>query len=441
MFRQWIQSLRSHKLLTLGILIHLLFYVSALWTGWLSPLLSGPAAHYHDPGIDFFQIVRGAWSFWHGGKLTGAALAGGGRYGPIGYAVNTNVYHPLFTLVVGTPLTFLAPAASYIVWLYVKLIADFLLIGFFWRQVCGLPYGEFATFLLLANVSEYAELAAGQYHFVFNAGLLLFLLMLRKRSLIGSILTFAATLLVKPVGLLFVPALVCKRHWRLVLFALAAFVFATWPFLLSGSGGYYLTNLVKQFLHPDNPGPDQIITLNALLHYSSHWPDAIYQAIRYTILAGVLLLSTWKRTPLVKALFFSIAYFLLFYNLVYEYTWSTLAYILAVCVVFCADFQSKPARICMLLTCLPSCFLLLRLLHIDVTEGARTGFVPGTVAWRWMVVSKVLPLILLMGCVLAPEAKQVGKMVKGLAVRVVSMARKAPQEAPEGKTRARQPVA
>jgi len=395
--------IHTYLLLYVGIAIHVLFYVSALWTGWLDVFFSGSSTHYADPGIDFFQVVRGAWSWWHGGSLTGVALPSGQVYAPaLHYAVNKNVYSPLFTIVLGTVLMLLAPQDSYAAWILIKLLLDLLLISFFWKQVRGYKYGQLATFILLASLDEYAELAAGQYHLVFNACLLLFLMM-QKRSQLGIILFYAASILVKPVGLLFVPALVFKRHWRLALFALALVVLATWPFLLNKSGMYYINNLVKEFFHPDSPGPDQIMTLNALLRYSFRWPNTAYQAIQYAALALVLLLSASKRTPLATSIFFSIAYFLLFYNLVYEYDWSTLAYVLAICVVFCPAFQTRTARICILLTCLPSCFLLLRLFHVDVSFNNHLGFHPGLVAWRWMVVSKIVPLLLLCGSVLAGD--------------------------------------
>ncbi len=409
----------GRKFLLIGVLIHVLFYASVLSGGWLNIFFSGSSTHYADPGIDFYQVVRGAWSWWHSGSLTGAALANKQVYAPaLHYGVNKNVYSPLFTIVLGTVLMAFSPQAGYVAWIVIKMGLDVLLIGLFWRQVRDRPYGEFATFLLLANFSEYAELAAGQYHFVFNACLLVFLLMLKRRSLVGSILWYALGILVKPIGLLFVPALVFKRHWRIALFALALVVLATWPFLLNKSGTYYINNLVKEFFHPDAVGPDQVITLNALLRYFFHWPNAVYQAIQYVTLGLIVLLSARKQTPLAKSLFFSIAYFLLFYNLVYEYDWSTLAYVLPVCVLFCAEFQSPVARVCMLLTCLPSCFLLLRLFHVDVSFNNHLGFHPGLVAWRWMVVSKVVPLLALMGSVLAPEIAMGSKRVKGVILRL-----------------------
>lgn len=230
--------------------------------------------------------------------------------------------------------------------------------------------------------------------------------------MVGSILFYAGSILVKPIGLLFVPVLLIKRRWRIVLFALAIVVLATWPFLLNKSGMYYINNLVKEFFRPDSPGPDQIMTLNALLRYSFHWPAQVYQAIQYTALALVLLLSARKQTYLVASVFFSTAYFLLFYNLIYEYDWSTLAYVLAVCVVFCPAFQTPFARVCMLLTCFPSCFLLLRIFHIDISYNAFLGFHPGIVAWRWMVLSKVVPLVLLVGSVLAGDVSFFSKHLR-----------------------------
>lgn len=409
LMRLWrlLQRFYKHKLLFIGGIIHLTFYLSVLSGNWLNVFFSNSSTHFGRIGIDFFQVVRGAWAWWHGGSLAGVALANGQIYAPVSYFVNKNVYHPLFTIALGTPLMLLPPQVSYVTWICIKLVLDFLLIRFFGKQVQDLPYGEFATFLLLVNASEYAELEAGQYHFVFNACLLLFLLALRRRDLLGSTIFYALTILIKPIGLLFVPVFIFRRHWRIVLGMLGIVALATLPFFIHQAGTYYVNNLLDNFFHPSSPGPSQIMTLNALLRYSLHWPDVVYQALQYTVLAFTVLLSISKQTYLVKSIFFSIAYFLLFYNLVYEYHWSTLAYVLAACVIFCPDFQSKAARVCILLTCLPGCFLLLRLFHYNV----GSNLIPGIAAWRWMVISKITPLFLLMGCVLRPEIARGWKRV------------------------------
>src|SRR5258707_1533762 len=124
----------GRKFLLIGVLIHVLFYASVLSGGWLNIFFSGSSTHYADPGIDFYQVVRGAWSWWHSGSLTGAALANKQVYAPaLHYGVNTNVYSPLFTIVLGTVLMAFSPQAGYVAWIVIKMGLDVLLIGLF----CG----------------------------------------------------------------------------------------------------------------------------------------------------------------------------------------------------------------------------------------------------------------------------------------------------------------
>src|SRR5689334_4795950 len=99
---------RKYFLLYLGVLLHLLFYVSVAWTGWFDHFFSGAALHVGGKGIDFYQVPRGAWAFWHGGSLSGEPLPDGQQWGKEYWSQN-NVYHPLFTLLVGTVLTWFDP--------------------------------------------------------------------------------------------------------------------------------------------------------------------------------------------------------------------------------------------------------------------------------------------------------------------------------------------
>jgi hypothetical protein len=400
--RRLAQSMCEHKLLTLGLTIHLLFYVSALWTGWLNIFFSGESLHVATPYIDFLQIPRGAYNWWHYGPLTGVAQHGV-VYGPVPYWVNPNVYHPLFTLELGSFLMLLTPGTAYAVWIWVKLGIDLLTIDAFWRAVRTTPHGEFATFILLASFSEYAELADGQYHFVLNISLLCFLMLLEKKSAWWSAISYAGSILVKPIGLLFVPALLFKRQWKVVLIGLVLVAVATWPFLLAGYGAYYIDNLKATIGHWSGQGPDQIMTLNAFLHFSSHWPEQAYTILQYATLGVILLLSSLPRTSKSRAIFYAVVYFLLFYTLVYEYDWSTLSYVLPVCIVVDGAFQTTWARICAALTCLPGCFLVLRLLHVDVSYSVYLGWHPGLFAWQIMVLSKVAPVLMLCGWVLVSD--------------------------------------
>src|SRR5437764_17088 len=103
----------SYKLLGLGVIINGLFVLSAVQTGWFDLFFSGSALHHGSKGIDFYQVLRGAWAYWHGGSLTGEPLANGDVYAKGPYFVNTNVYHPLLTLALGSLLIPFEPTLAY----------------------------------------------------------------------------------------------------------------------------------------------------------------------------------------------------------------------------------------------------------------------------------------------------------------------------------------
>ncbi len=398
----------AYKLLYLGLLMQALFYLSISKTGWLDIFFSGGALHNSAKGIDFYQVLRGAWAYWYGGSLTGQPLLDGAVYAPVPYYVNTNVYHPAFTIFVGTFLASFSPNTAYLLWFWLKLPILLAASAYFYWNFRQEKYVQFGVFILLANFSAYLELAAGQFQFVLNICLLLFLTSLaKKRHVIWTSTWYWISLFVKPIGLLFVPTLLAKRHTAIVLIALAIFTLETLYFWISGQGGYYITNLMNNIVYPTYPKVDQIITLNTLLRNSIDLPTIIYQALQDAVLALTIFLGTLKRIHPCKGVFLMIVYFLCFYNLVYEYDWSTLAYVLAVCVVALPEFQTRLARFWILLTCLPSCFIVLKIFHFDVTNTSPFGFVPGDDAWRLMIISKLFPLIELCISVLAADIKPI----------------------------------
>jgi hypothetical protein len=405
--------LKKYALIYLGLIIYLLFFISAAWTGWFDVFFSGAALHEGAKGIDFYQLPRGAWAFWHGGSLTGDPLANGSQYAKKDFA-NGNVYHPLFTLTLGSFLALLDSDRSPYIWLWIKLLISLPVIGYFFWSFRTSRYSAFATFILLANFSIYLELTAWQFHFVLNMFLLLFLILLVKnRHAFLSGFLYGLGLLVKPIGLLFVPMLLIKGRWKIALFGIALFVLCTGGFLFHGVGRYYTNNLVNNLSSSGTMGPNQIITLQALLRYATHWPDFIYQAIQNATLFLVVFLGALRRTHISKAAFLYIAYFLCFYEQVFEYQWSSLAYVLAVCVVACPEFQTTFSRFCILLNCLPDCFMLLNRLHVDVKDMGYLGLIPGPTAWEWMVISKLIPLFLLLASVLATDLKPTFTQLKG----------------------------
>lgn len=390
-----------YKLIFAGLLLYLAFFFSVASTGWFDVFFSGPALHVGAKGIDFLQVPRGAWSFWHGGSLDGEPLKSGGVYADK-EAVNSNVYHPLFTLTLGTFLATFSPGTAWLLWLWLKFVLSLAVVALFYQNFHASKYVQLAIFLLTANLSIYLELAAGQFQFLVNIAVLLLLIALTKRSSVwlGGLL-YGLGLLVKPLGLLFVPILLLKRQWTTVVVGLGLFILSTLVMLTAG--GYYIDGLIANIFYPWNPGPNQIITLFALWHSLVHEPAFVSALLRYSVLGLLLLLGVWRRIDLNKAIFLLVVYFLCFYNQVYEYDWSLLAYVGAICVVCCPSFQTRFARFCLLLICLPSCFVLLRILHFDVVIDKNLGAVPGTLAWQLMVISKVVPLLLLTGSVLAPD--------------------------------------
>jgi hypothetical protein len=408
---------RTYWLIYLGLAVYLLFFISVAWTGWLDIFFSGAAAHAGDKGVDFYQILRGTWAYQHGGSLTGEPLPNGAQYANQNY-VNDNVYHPLFTFTLGSLLLHFNPDVSPYVWLWTKFVLSLPVIAYFYWSFRQNKYAQFAVFVILVNFSVYLELTTWQFQFVFNILLLVLLVnLIKKGSFLWNGATYGLGLFVKPIGLLLVPVLFFRRQWKVALVGIGIFALTTW--IMSGPGKYYIDNLTANLFSISLNGPNQIISFNAFLRYITTWDDSVYREIQNAALALLVVLGLFRRVHLSKAVFLLIVYYLCFYNQVYEYQWSTLAYVIAVCIVCCPEFQTKLAIIFILLNCLPTCFLILNLLHIDVTyAGTYGGWVPGATAWEWMVVSKFVPLFLLCGSVLASDVKPIFKQLKTFVIEL-----------------------
>ncbi|GHO57373.1 glycosyltransferase 87 family protein [Ktedonobacter robiniae] len=416
------RHLAAYYLIYIACIIHLLFYISVSKTGWFNLFFSGAALHEGAKGIDFYQVPRGAWAFWHGGSLTGEPLWNGSQYAKAEFSQN-NVYHPFFTIIVGTFLMQFDPASAPYIWLWSKLVITVLVTGYFIWSFRESKHLGFAVLMLLANFSVYLELAAWQFHFVLNVFLLLFLInLVKNRDVVWRGIWYWLSLIVKPIGFLFIPFLFAKGRWRTIVVGALCFGLTTW--ILSGIGGYYIDNLKATLFGPGGAGPNQIITLNALLRHTSftHWPDIVYKIIQYSMLVITIFWAAFRRVHRSKVICLVIVYYLFFYEMTFEYHWSTLAYVLPICVVCCPEFQTRWAKACMLLVCLPGCFALLNVLHIDVTNQGYWGLIPGERAWQFMVLSKLIPVFLLCVCVLIPDIKPIFRQTRAFwsAVRRVN---------------------
>jgi len=398
----------KHKLIYLGLLINILFYISAYQTKWFDYFFSGSSLHLCCRGLDFYQVPNGAYAYSHGGSFTGEVAPGAQAYAA-GYYSNTNVYHPLFTGLVGGLLILFAPANSLYIWMLVKLCITPALVIYFYRNFKEKKYINFAIFLMLIDFTQYLEIRISQYQFIFNVFVLLLLINLAKGKndpLINGIY-FCFSLIVKPIGFLWLPLLFSKGQRKAMLFGLSLFMVTTGIFLINQSGDYYMNNLVSRIFTPDNSGPIQIITLDALLRYSTPLPEYILGMIKMAFFVLILFLSTLRRIHIVKAFYLSIVFYLLFFNLVYEYYYTTLVIVLAVCLVACPDFQTKGARVLATVISLPNVFFLLHYFHVGFVQDQFLGPDPTLLGWQLIVLSRIIPVILLTFLVLRTDLRPV----------------------------------
>src|SRR5262249_46321353 len=150
-------------------------------TGWLNILFDGGALHQCCRGMDFYQIPRGAWAYFHGGELTGKPVDGGTQYYP-GHFVSSNVYHPQFTILLGSLLMQFPADQSFYIWMWMKCGITLLVTLYFYWTFRASKYVNLAAFILLANISSYLEIAVSQFHAIFNILLLLLMMSLSKRQ-------------------------------------------------------------------------------------------------------------------------------------------------------------------------------------------------------------------------------------------------------------------
>lgn len=405
----------KYALLGIGLLIHIAFFISACWTKWFNFFFSGSSLHICCRGMDFYQIPNGAYSYWHGGPFS-VAYSTAKYWYSVGFPiVNATIYHPVFVLSIGSLLMLFPPAASFYAWMFIKLGVNLALMTYFFLSFRESKYIYLATFLSLVNSTQYLEIEISQFQFALNTMLLLMLIVLAKKdnSRLGGFFYFLS-LLTKPIGLLWIPLFIFKRQWNVLLIGLSLFMIATGLFLFNHVGNYYINNLWKNFFTPIEEGPVQVITLNALLRYSTSLPASVLAAIKFICLTLVIILSSSKRISLQTGIFLAIAYYLLFYDLVYEYQYTTLIPILAICLVTCPEFQRLSSRICIVIVSLPNILFVLHLLafwnfklgsfHATTTMiiNPVLGTDPTDLGWQLLVLSRIVPLMALAICVVQP---------------------------------------
>ncbi len=420
LIKNWLVWIVHHKLIYIGLLINVLFYISASQTKWFDYFFSASALHLCCKGLDFYQIPNGAYAYLHGGSLSGVVPQGIKAYW-IGHPLNNyNVYHPIFTLILGSFLILFEPTKSFYIWMYLKFFITLWMVIYFYKNFKGNKYLDFAIFFMLTNFTQYLEIEVSQYQFVVNFFIFLMLVNFAKnRSDILNGIWYFMSLIVKPFGLLWVPILFFKRKYKTMLIGLILFIIFTTIFLLNSSGNYYTYYLQYHFFHPDKSGPIQIITLDAFLRYSTAIPEFVLGGLKIVCFIVIVCLSTFKRISLFKAMYLSIVYYLLFYDRVYEYQYTTLIPILAVCLVVCEEFQRRLSIILITIIGFPSIFFILHYFKIGFIQDPVLGPDPTAFGWQLIVLNRILPVILLTLFVLVPDIKLIYKDLQGF-LRAIS---------------------
>jgi len=379
-------------IIILAIVIHLAFYLSALQTHHFDIFFAHGNTHELQ-GIDFFQVPNGAYAWLRGGFLTGELPSDADvpAYAPFS---NINVYHPFFTIVVGSVLQLFKAATAFRLWLLFRLVITLVLAITLFKKYRYHQNFPLAICLLIAIFPHYLEIWNGQYHFLLDTAIFFFLIsnlkeqIPSKKSQIINAFVFTFALLVKPIGLLWAIALFFKKHYTTLALGLFIFIVVSLPYAISGAGLYYFSNLFNRFRDPIG-GPPGIFNLDALLRYFVVLkPYANLVKISTALI--LLRIQTRVKPNFFVSLFMWTSFYLLFYDLVFEYHYTSLAPFLALGVLTQKSFNKKIVKISALSYLLPTPFIFFYLLQI----GAEGRYITD-LAWVITVLFRIIPLIII----------------------------------------------
>ena len=398
----------------LFVAIHLSYYASALRTDHLLWFFPWDAIQT-EKTMDYSQIPHAVLEWRQGGNLCGPFTMSADY--PL---VRGNVYHPVFTLLVGLPLQGLSIPAGFAVVTLVKLFITSLLFVDLYRRA-----GQSRRFVLVAFVwwvffVQGVEIGSGQYHFFLNTSLYLFLLgIVEERSetwLAGWLL---ASLLVKPIALLWVPLLMLRGKIRVAVAATLAFVALTGIGCLFQGGSQYLEMMVRFARLPtDAPAfhREMVFNLQAVvLHLGGGDAAAVF--LKYGVGLGLLVLFFVPRISLFCGLVLATCYYLLFYSGVFEYHYTTLIPFLVLGLLTQRDWRHPFAIACIVGACLPSPYFLFKQLGLFALQPEMAEWLQGIDPQRvvtapglfLLLVVRVLPAMFLALFLIARALDQAGK--------------------------------
>ncbi|OGK29071.1 hypothetical protein A3D06_00510 [Candidatus Roizmanbacteria bacterium RIFCSPHIGHO2_02_FULL_40_9] len=371
------------RLIIILLLIHISFYISALTNQFYNYFFSWGNVHEYQ-GIDFFQVPNGAYAYLHGGKLTGELPQGVRPY----HYGNTNVYNPFFTLAIGYPLQLLAPLQSFKLWIVFHLCIYLFLYYVFYTYFKTKKNFLLASSIFLISFPHALEIWNGQYHFLLDVGIFFFLLGISKKDAIVNGFTYLLTLLVKPITLLWLPALIIHKRFKTILIGILFFVLLTSIFFINGSGNYYITNLIERVKNPLG-GPPGIYTLDALLRYA-HFNNDIIRIMKLTIAGIILFFQFWKKPNLFISIFMWTSFYLLFYDFVFEYHYTTISLFLAFGIITEKLFSNRFIKFLSLSYILPTPFFI-----FHTSQILAHGHYVDNLGWAVLVLFRIIPIILI----------------------------------------------
>jgi hypothetical protein len=406
---QFIKHIINSKILIFGFLIYFLFNISALTNHFLDFFFFGSSIHHCCQGLDFYQIPNGAYAFINGGNLDGTLPEGVIQYSK-NYATNFNVYHPLLTIILGGLLILVDPEISIKAWTITKIFITLGSVYYIYKNFKDNEYLNYALFIFLIFFSQYNEIKISQFQFLFNIFILYFLINLvkNKSEIEGGFLYFL-TLIAKPVSLLFFPILIMKKKKNVAVIGIFIFAASTLIFNFLGVGNYYTNNVYYHVIHPIATKGIDFLSLDALLRNGFGVSPETVKYIKILTLIFIYAISFDKKIKIEKSIFLLTIYFLLFYDLVFQYHFSILGPVLAICLLTLNEFQSKISRIFILIISLPNTFFIFRIFNFGIMDKNVLGVDPTLETWRLVSLFQILPILILAAIVLFPDIKRYAK--------------------------------
>lgn len=330
--------------------LHVSFYVSALWTNHFQAFYPWGTIHQAEyKFIDYYQIPNGARGFLQNRNIAG-------NQSPV--VVNFNVYHPIATFLIGIPLQLLTPAAGFIVYTLCKLLITAGIAYCLYRRFRNHPSFFPAACVFLGFFAQVVEIGIGQYHCLLTAATYGLLLSLQSSRSIKQSMWFLIGLLVKPVGLLFFPAMFFGRARKACLMGIAIFAALTAVCYRFGLTTIYMMNISGRVFTPlevflMTPTLEGILRTLGLPSYG-------WLTVKGTFAGMILMFQMLRRPSLLIGLFQWVSYSLVCYSLSYDYHYTLLIPFLVLGLLREPAFNGTLAKGVIALCCLPSPFILLK---------------------------------------------------------------------------------